>query len=502
MVGIGLLFAAAGMAVSAVIEAADGGGEIPALAAATAVTGVAGTALWRATRVPAQVSAAATFAAVAWTWILVSAFGALPYLFSGLLPNPDDALFEAVSGFTGTGSTIVFPLEEQSLGMLFWRQLTQWYGGMGMIVLAVAVLPFLGVGGLELIRAEAPGETADRLAPRVSGTAKRLWLVYAGLTMAVAAGLLLTGDMAPKGGGAGRHLFDAVGHAFTTLATGGFSPYDTSINAFASVKVEAVLIVGMVLGGMNFTLHWRAARGDAGVYWRSSEVRVFLAMLVVATAALTVVNLVDDDSIGRAVRDSAFVATSMGTTTGFGTADFSTWLPSGQLIVLYLMLVGGMVGSTSGGMKVFRVRIMVAHAWRELRRARHARGVMVIKVGRTAIPEGIVGRVAGFVLLYLLLVAGGVLALGALGADVPTAIGSVATTIGCGGPGLGETGPASNFLTLARPARGVLMVLMLFGRLEIFPLLLMFAVFRRPGALRRRRDRSGNRRSPQAAWSG
>lgn len=489
MVGIGLLFAALGMAVSFVIDVLDAGDDAVALAASAVLTAVFGVVLWRSTRVPAQVSAAATFAAVAWTWILVAVFGALPYMLSGLLPNPDEALFEAVSGFTGTGSTVIFPLEEQGMGLLFWRQLTQWYGGMGMIVLAVAVLPFLGVGGLELIRAEAPGETADRLAPRVSATAKRLWLVYAGLTVLVALALLATGDMAPRGGGLGRHVFDAVGHAFTTLATGGFSPYDTSISAFSSVPVEAVLIVGMILGGMNFTLHWRATRGDVSGYWRSAEVRAFLTMLLVAAAALTVINLVDDDTVGTAIRDSAFIAASIGTTTGFGTADFGQWLPSAQLIILYLMLVGGMVGSTSGAMKVFRIRILVSHAWRELRRARHARGVMVVKLGRTSVPEAIVGRVAGFILIYLLLVGVGILAVGALGADIPTAIGSVITTIGCGGPGLGETGPASNFLTLARPARGVLMVLMLFGRLEIFPVLLMFAVI--PRGLRdrpRRRD--------------
>jgi trk system potassium uptake protein TrkH len=484
MVGLALLFAAAGMALSTAVDLVAGGDEAGALALSTTVTTGAGLLLWRGTGVPARVPTASAFAAVSWTWIVVSLFGALPYALSGVLPRLDEALFESVSGFTATGSTVIFPIEDQSLGLLFWRQLTQWYGGMGMIVLAVAVLPFLGVGGLELIRAEAPGETADRLAPRVSGTAKRLWAVYAGLTMVIAVALLLTGEMAPQGGGIGRHVFDAVSHALTALATGGYSPYDTSINAFDSAVVEAVLIVGMLLGAINFTLHWRAFQGEPRAYWRSAELRTFLAILGFAVAAVWALNVADGLAVGRSLRASLFTAVSLMTTTGFGTADFAQWVPAAQLILLYLMVSGAMIGSTSGAVKVIRVRIMAAHARRELQRVLHGHRVQAVKLGATPVAESIVSRIAGFMVLYMLIAGLGVLALGTLGADLPTSAGSVATAMGGVGPGLGDTGPAANFLEITRPARGVMMVLMLLGRLEIFPVLLMFAAVTRSGRRR------------------
>ena len=478
MVGIALLFTAGGIAVSAVVEVLAGGDELGALVVAAAVVVVGGAALWRGTRAVSRVSAASAFAAVSWTWIAVSLAGALPFVFAGLFPSVDDALFESISGFTATGSTVLSPIEGTSKGLLFWRQLTQWYGGMGMIVLAVAILPFLGVGGMQLMMTESPGPMSDRLAPRVQDTAKRLWVVYVALTAATAAALLLVG----------LDLYDAVAHALTAVATGGFSPHDASIAHFDSLAVELVLMAAMFLGAVNFALHWHAvSRRRLGMYWARSEFRLFVYVLAGATLVVTGLNIGDGMAAGRAVRDSAFNVFTTMTTCGFATADFAQWVPSAQLILVALMFSGAMAGSTSGAIKLFRVQAMVNLARRELRRVRHPRAVLPLRLGGEVVAEDVAARIAGFFVVYIVVAILGVVALAGLGSDLTTAVGGVATAMGGVGPGVGEAGPASNFLVFSRPARGVLMVLMLLGRLEIFPMLLMFAAPARSLRLRRPR---------------
>lgn len=462
--GLAALFLAAGILASAIVEAIDGGGDTWVLGLTAAGTGLAGWALRRVTRVPAHVSAGSAFAAVAWTWIIASVLGAVPYLTTGTFGALDVALFESISGFTTTGATVLVPIEGNGAGILFWRQLTQWYGGMGMVVLAVAVLPFLGVGGLELIKAEAPGPTSDRLSPRVSETAKRLWIVYGSLTGATAVALAL----------AGLSPYDAVAHAFTTLSTGGFSPYDASIAHFDSVAVEVVLIVAMFLAGVNFTLHYRASRGEPRAYTSTPELRAFAGLVVGSIGFVTVVNLVDGAAFGGALRDSAFSVVAIATTTGYATADFALWLPAAQLVLLFAMVVGGTTGSTAGGAKILRFQVLFQYAIRELRRARHPRGVFALKMRRRVVPEAIVGRIAGFLIIYMLAALVGFVAVSALGTDLTTSLSGVISSLSNIGPGLGDAGPASNFLAFTRPARGVLMFLMLFGRLEVFPMLLMF----------------------------
>jgi trk system potassium uptake protein len=465
MAGISLLFVALGMAVCGVLEALAGDPETVALLAPAVLTGVAGLALWRGTRVPARIPTAAAFAAVTTTWVVLSVAGALPYLLAGVL-SWDESLFEAVSGFTGTGSTVLSPIEGNGAGLLMWRQLTQWYGGMGIIVLVVAVLPLVGVGGFELLRAESPGPTSDRLAPRVSDTAKRLWLVYLGMTVVVAGALAV----------AGMGAYDAVAHSLTTVGTGGFSPRDASIGHFDSVAIEVVLIASMLAGAISFTLWWRVLRGRTMVpLWRSSELRFYLAFLGVALAVVTAVLVADGDPLPSALRHGAFNVASLGTTTGFGTVDFVRWGAAAQLVLVVLMVCGGMAGSTSGAVKQFRVETLFVHARREVRRVSAPRAVLPVKLGGHAVPEEIVTRIVGFVTLYFILSVAGIVALAALGADLPTSVGSVVTAIGAGGPGLGETGPAATFLALDRPSRAILMGYMLLGRLEVFPLLLVLA---------------------------
>ncbi len=472
VVGVALMLVSAGMVVSALVGLVDGGADVRrdvgALMVVATVGALIGVVVWAGTRVPDRQSPAISFAAVAWSWLAASVLGAFPFVLSGTIAwgRFDDALFESISGFSCTGSTILTDIEAVPHGVLFFRSLSQWLGGMGLIVLAVAILPALKVGGLEMIAAEAPGTTPDRLAPRVRQTAIRLWSLYAAVTAVIAVALIAVGGMSP---------FDGVAHAFTTAATGGFSTRGASIGYFDSVLVEGLLVVGMLYCGANFALHWKAVQGDWGIYRRISEFRLYLGMFVVLVAALVWINGSELSELSENLRQSVFNVTTLLTSTGFGTSDFTLWGPAAQVILLLVMLPGGMTGSTAGGMKILRVQVLLKHAAREVRRARHPRAVTPVTLGDSAVPEEVVGRVLAFVFLYLgALLLGGILVV-MTGADPVTGISSAAATIGNMGPGLGGVGPASTFQEVPRLGRLVLMWLMLFGRLEIFPTLLMFA---------------------------
>ena len=477
--GAALLFVAAGMLVSTLVELGAGGAEVTSLAMSSVLVAAAGGAIHRVTKAPERTTAKATFVAVGGTWVIAAVAGAVPFVLAGTFPRVDDALFESISGFTGTGSTVLQPIETAPRGILFWRSMTQWYGGTGMVVLTVAVLPFLGIGGMELLRAEAPGPSTDRLTPRVSETAKRLWLVYGGFTIVAVTALLL----------AGLSPFDAVTHAFTTVSTGGLSPHDASIAHFDSLAVEVVLVVLMLYGATNFTLHWRFLTGDRSAYVRSPMFRWYLSVFATATAAVTGLLVWNDDFAAlTALRDATFNVTSLLTSTGFGTANYVHWGAAAQLVLLGLMLSGGMAGSTAGGIKLIRVRVLFRFAVREIARVRHPRAVHPIRIGRENVPDPTVDRMVGFVLFYILIVIVGTVTLALLGAELPEAVGGVASAMGNMGPALGDAGPASNFLVYDRPARGVVMVMMFLGRLEIFPIVfLVSSVFGpvRAGARRR-----------------
>ena len=464
--GAALVFVAVGMAASALVDVFEGGEAVGALVASALVTGGVGAAMLAGSGVSTRSDASIAFASVAWAWLAVAVAGALPFLLGGVVPwaSADDALFESISGFTCTGSTVLADLAAVPRGILFFRSMTQWFGGMGLIVLAVAVLPALKVGGLELVASEAPGPTADRLTPRVTETARRLWILYGSVTAIVTVALLVVG-MSP---------FDAVTHSFTTLATGGYSPHPDSVAHFDSIAVEGVLIVAMIYCGANFSVHWHAATSGPGAYRRVSEVRWYLVLLGGGFLAMVLLN-VGESSLTQNLRDSLFYAVSLGTSTGFGTSDYILWGPAAQIVLILLMLVGGMTGSTTGGIKVLRLQLIVRYAVREVIRARHPRAVSPMRVGDMVVAEQVAARAIGFVLLYLgVTVAGGVLVT-ALGVDPVTGFSGAISAIGNDGPALGEAGPLSNFLVFPRAARAVLMGLMLFGRLELFPTLLMFA---------------------------
>ncbi len=461
--GLSILAIAGATATGLVVELVYRDDQWPALAVSTVGLGALGAALWRGTSLPANAGGTrGAIRAVGVSWLTISLAAAVPFVLAGVL-RWDLALFESVSGLTGTGSTVLSPIEGNTHGILFYRQMTQWVGGMGVVVLAVAILPFLGVGGLELFRAESPGPTADQLVPRVSDTARRLWTIYCALT-AVSVLVLLA---------AGLSLYDAVSHAATGVGTGGFSPYNDSISHFDSATVEAGIIFSMFVGAVKFPLFYAAVRRrDLRVFWRSSEFRFFVWIIVVSTAFLTALNWNGGMGFASALRDSSFNVVSLISSCGFGTADFTQWVPATQIVLLFLMVTGSMAGSTSGALKLFRVQVIAKHAWREVRRVRRPRGVFPIRLGREPIPEDTVRSVLGYVMFYFVIAVIGMVVLSGFGADLATSAGSVVTAMGGVGPGLGQTGPASNFLVLDGAQRAAMIVLMLLGRLEIFPLLL------------------------------
>ena len=489
---LGLL--AVGIVISAAVEAGAGGTHVHELLVSAAVVGVVGAVLWWTTTIPDRTTAGATFVAVGGTWLFAAAGGAVPYLLCDTFPTVDDALFESISGFTGTGSTVMADIEANPRGILFWRNMTQWFGGTGMVVLAVAVLPFLGSGGMELLRAEAPGPSADRLAPRVSETAKRLWFVYGGFTV-VAIGALAAVGMSP---------FDAVTHAFTVVSTGGLSPYNNSIGAFDSLAVELVLIVLMLYGATSMTLHYAFLTGDRRAYLRSTMFRYYIAAFAVCTVAIAGLLMWHDGfGFGQALRDASFNVATLLSSTGFGTADYVQWTAAAQLILLGLMVTGGMAGSTAGGLKLIRFRILTRFAAREVSRIRHPSGVHVVRLDDDVIPDPIVQRVVGYTLFYVVFIATGTLVVAMLGGGVAESVGAATSVMGNMGPAFGEAGPASNFLVFERPARAVLAVMMLAGRLEILPV--MFVVLRltrsiRPAG-RRARYRARRRMGREAAMT-
>lgn len=461
--GLSLLAIAGACAAGLAVELLYGDDQWPALLVSTVLIAAAGLVMWRGTTLPDHGGGTrGALQAVGISWLVISAAAAVPYVLSGMLAW-DLALFESVSGLSGTGSTVLSPIEGNTRGMLFYRQMTQWVGGMGVVVLAVAVLPFLGVGGLELFRAESPGPTSDQLVPRISDTARRLWGIYCALTAIATVAFLLTGVS----------VYDAVSHAATGVATGGFSPYNDSLSHFDSATVEAAAIFSMFIGAVKFPLFYAAyRRRDLRVFWRSSEFRFFVWIVLGSTAFITLLLTRDGTPFATALRDSAFNVVSLISSCGFGTADFTQWVPATQIVLLFLMVTGSMAGSTSGAVKLFRVQVSLKYAWREIRRVRRPHGVFPIRLGSEPVPDNIVASVLGYVMFYFLIAMFSIVGLSLLGADLPTSAGSVVTAMGGVGPGLGETGPASNFLVFDDVQRFLIIGLMLIGRLEIYPLLL------------------------------
>jgi len=403
-------------------------------------------------------------AIVTFGWTAVGVFGALPFYFSGQFGPFVNAFFESVSGFTTTGASVLTNIEAVPRGLLFWRSFIQWLGGMGIIVLSVAILPFLGVGGMQLYKAEVPSPVPDKLKPRIRDTAMIMWKVYVLISLAEAL-LLLAGGMS---------LFDSLCHTFTTLPTGGFSTKNASMAHYNSVYFDTVVLVFMVLAGINFSLHYQMLRGKTLAFWQDAECRFFLGA-VILFMSLVSFDIYGDvyTSVGEALRYGAFQVVSIVTTTGFATADYEKWPAMSQMILLICMFLGASAGSTGGGIKCLRVMLCFKFCYRELFALIHPHSVSHVKIGGRPVPEDVIRSVLGFMALYMGLFAVSAVILAGLGTDFVTAFSAVAATIGNIGPGFGLVGPVDNYAAIPYLGKWLLIWCMLLGRLEIFTVLIL-----------------------------
>ncbi len=475
VLGLAMAVVGVGIFVSGAVDLVDGGPDVLALTTIGLIVWALGSFLWRTTIVPRSIRVLDVFSTVTLVWVAIAVIGAVPYIVTGHFSRWDDALFEAVSGFTTTGATVTPDIEATSKGLLFWRSTTQWMGGMGVIVLVVAVLPTIGSGGMSLMQAEAPGPTGERLTPRVRETARRLWAVYIGFTIALAVAYFSAG-MSP---------YDAVSHSFTTVSTGGFSPYQGSIGHFDSAVIEWICIVAMFVAGGSFTLWYRALRRNPAPLLRSTEFRVY-GLVVVAVTVWAFVMSGTSGGEAASFRDSLFTATSTLTTTGFVTTEYGLWSQAAQTALLVILPVGAMAGSTAGGIKLLRVLAVASFAHREALRHLHPNLVRPVRIGNGILSDDVAGKVVGFLLLALAIFGGGAFLIAATGPDMITSFSSAATAFGNVGPGLGRLDHAGDFLAIPRPGRWVAMVQMLLGRLEIYPVILALSVvtLRVPSILR------------------
>jgi trk system potassium uptake protein TrkH len=462
--GITLIALSAALALAGGVALGYGESDALSFMAAAAIALAVGLTAFRRTTLERDLSIREGYAVVAISWIVVGLAGATPYLFSGVIESPVAAFFESVSGFTTTGATVFAEVETLPRSILFWRAMTQWLGGMGIVLLGVAILPFLGVGGMQLFKAEVPGPTTERLTPRIRHTATTLWYVYAGLT-ALQTGLYVLGGMP---------AFDAVLHAFTTLSTGGFSSMNASLAAY-SPYLQYVTIAFMYLAAINFTLHYQLTRGRVR-YGQDAEWRFFTGVTLAVTALVFILAVTGPARGGfeETFRAALFQVTSIVTTTGFVTFDYELWGSAAALALLALMFMGGMAGSTAGGMKAMRVRLLLRHGLTELKRSVHPRAVIVARLGRVPVPDRTFYRVMAFALFFIGLFGAGAFAMAILGHDLVTAIGASAASIGNIGPGLGGVGAVQNYGWMGPASHLILVFLMLAGRLELFTVLLLF----------------------------
>lgn len=406
------------------------------------------------------------FAVAAFGWILMAAFGSLPYIFSGVLPNPVDAYFETMSGFTTTGASVITNVEVLSRSILFWRSFTHWLGGMGIIVLTVALIPSLKIAGLQMFKAEVPGPTKSKVLPRIAQTSRELYKIYLVITVAQIVLLKL----------AGMNWFDSFIHTFGTVATGGFSSMNASIAAYNSLLIEGIIIFFMIICGMNFALHYYSFTGNFRPTWRDPEARLYIAIIVFSTA-LIVIDLTNNSgySTGKAFRESLFQVASIITTTGFASSDFDQWPWMSKAVLLVLMLVGGCAGSTGGAIKVSRILIMFKGISRQIVKLLHPQAVVPLRVGKDIVSQEVLDSVQTFFFIYMLIMGASVIFITFLGVDLISSISAVAATLGNVGPGLGLVGPMTNYFALPIAAKVVLSLCMLVGRLEIYTIIVLLS---------------------------
>ncbi len=416
-------------------------------------------------RRPTELTVREGFLTVTLSWVTLSLFGSIPFMVSGFIPSLTDAFFETMSGFTTTGASILTNIEALPKSLLLWRDMTQWLGGMGVIALAVAIFPYLGVGGFQLFKAEVPGPIKDKISPRISETARILWGVYLLFTVAETILLML----------GGISFFESLCTTFGTLATGGFSPRNASIGAYPSPYIHYIITLFMFIAGVNFALHYWALKGKIGHYVKNSEFRFFVLIVCIALGLVMGARFVNGEIFSEELfRSSLFQTVSILTTTGFVTLDYEQWPFVTHIVLLALMFIGGCTSSTGGGIKNVRVLVLLKEMGSELRKLFHPRGIFPIKIGEKPVPENVVSNVVVFIALYMLIFLFGVLVMAGLGLDIDTSIGAVAATLGNVGPGIGAVGPAENYSHIPILGKWILSFLMMTGRLEIFTVLVIF----------------------------
>jgi len=397
-------------------------------------------------------------------WVFAAGFGTLPFVFSRTFPSFIDAYFESMSGFTTTGATVLVPIEGNPYAILFWRDFIQWLGGMGIIVLVVAILPALGAGGMQLFKSEVPGPEPDRLKPRIKETAKLLWAVYILISALQVACLYFTG----------MSLFDALTHMFGTMPTGGFTPRNLSVGAYNNPTFETIIIIFMFIAGANFTLHYKALHGNVKSLIKDREFLFYTGVILFSILAITTqLRLYIYNSIFTALRYASFQVVSIATTTGFVTADYDTWPAFSKSVLLILMFVGGCAGSTGGAIKNIRVLLLLKQAYREFQKLIHPKAVTPIRLGDKTVSEEVMRNITGFFFLYIFIFIISSFIMSILGLDIVSAMASVAATLGNVGPGLGFVGPAQTYAFIPPLGKIVLILCMLLGRLEIYTVLIL-----------------------------
>lgn len=402
-------------------------------------------------------------------WVVLSLSGTLPYILSNTITSFSGALFETVSGYSTTGATVLNDIEIVPHGILMWRTLTHWIGGMGIIVLTVAILPILGIGGMQLFSAEASGVSTDKLHPRITSTAIRLWLIYFILTLAQTVLLKL----------AGMDWFDSVNHAMSTIATGGFSTKNASIGAYSSPLIQYIVIFFMFVSAINFTLIYWGLKGNLEKIWKNEEFRFFLFLVIGVTLfSTTLVQIsVWDGNIEKNFRDSLFQVVAVITTTGFGTADFTAWSPILTVLFFFLFFTGACAGSTSGGVKLVRHLIIIKNSVMEFKRLLHPNALIPVRLNGAIVKGRVTFNVMAFILIYFGVFVFSSIVMSLLGEDFLTSIGSSAACLGSVGPGIGDVGPSSNYASISGAGKIFLSFIMLVGRLEIFTVLILFTPY-------------------------
>lgn len=445
-------------------------GDLASILMSSFATGSTGFFFWLTTknRLTKELKKRDGYLVVTSGWLIMSIFGMLPYLLSGSIPSVTDAFFETMSGFSTTGASTLSDIESVNKGILFWRSLTQWIGGMGIIVLTVAILPILGIGGMQLFVAEAPGISPDKLQPRIKETAKRLWLIYIGLT-GVETLLLWAGGMT---------FYDAVNHAMTTMSTGGFSTKNASIAHWDSPFILYVIAGFMFLGGTNFTMTYFALHGNFAKVLKNEEFKTYalvtfsMVFLVTTTLAIS-----SNESFSQALEHAVFQVISIITTTGYVNFDYTASIPFLMFVFFLMMFLGASAGSTAGGVKIVRHLILIKNGFLELKRQLHPAAVIPVRFNGNAVSRDITFNILAFIMVYITVFIFGMFFMSLLGADFETTLGAVATCLGNIGPGIGSVGPINNFAHLPDISKWFLAILMLLGRLELFTVLILFTPF-------------------------